>query len=84
MELEQLEFCKFGIAISVGGKNIMSASCKEYTILKKGMEFCITSKRDAKARTFVALTNVPEWRLLDDGEPATVVQAKPKSSKANS
>jgi hypothetical protein len=83
MEIQKLEFCRFGMAVSVGGKNIMSAGSKDYDILKNGMEFCIISKRNPQHRTFVGLTNVPEWRIEID-ESSTDTAQKPKTSKADS
>ena len=77
MELQKLEFCRFGMAISVGGKNIMSAQSKDYDILKNGMEFCIISKRNPQHRTFVGLTNVPEWRIeLDESNTNPAPKSK--------
>ena len=82
MEIQKLEFCRFGMAISVGGKNILSAGCKDYEILKNGMEFCIISKRNPAHKTFVGLTNVPEWRIEPD-ESKSNPSTESKSSKAN-
>lgn len=81
MEIQKLEFCRFGMAISVGGKNIMSAGQKDYDIFKNGMEFCIISKRNPAHKTFVGLTNVPEWRIDDGSNDA--VAPKSKASKTN-
>lgn len=72
--MTKLEFLKFGNAVSIDGKNMLSANSQEYDIEKEGFEFSVTSKRNPKATTWVGFTNVSEWRVLKS-EP----KAKTKS-----
>lgn len=71
-----IEFIKFGNAVSVNGVNLNSANNKDFNIHQvNDFVFSVASKRAPTKETFVAVTNVSEWRN------EAVAKAK---SKANS
>ena len=83
--MKKLEFVKFACAITVDGKAITSAQSKDYDLVKEGPEFCIKALYRGKKETYTAITNVSEWRYLDDeaSKLTSPHKGKPAPSKSS-